>query len=193
MSRSSVSEMRILIYPGKKMNCWCWFDVVLYILIQDILMWYFNILCSIRGIGLGGSYKNDPKITFLYIEKWLKKSGLKCILRTPIHPLKGDSPYSPFHSPFLRVNHPSRRVNGSLKRRFTLQKGWTHSPLRVNHPSVRVNPPPKGWIILLKGEWSIRVNWKRVNEGWITLFKGEWKKIWKRYEKIFIWNFKLLE
>ena len=112
-----------------------------------------------------------------------KKRRLKCILRTPIHPLKGDSPYSPFHSPFLRVNHPSRRVNGSLKRRFTLQKGWTHSPLRVNHPSVRVNHPPNGWITLLKGEWSIRVNWKRVNEGWITLFKGEWKKIKVRNQK----------
>ena len=105
---------------------------------------------------------------------------LKCILRTPL------SPYSPFHSPFLRVNHPSRRVNGSLKRRVTLQKGWTHSPLRINHASVRVNPPPKGCITLLKDECLIRMNWKRVNYGRITLFKGEWKKI-------FIWNFKLLE
>jgi hypothetical protein len=33
----------------------------------------------------------------------------------------------------------SRRVNKSLQRRFTLQKGWTHSSLIVNHPF-------EGWI-----------------------------------------------
>ncbi len=38
--------------------------------------------------------------------------------------------------PFWGVNHPSRRVNESLERRFTLQKGWTHSPLRLNHPKI---------------------------------------------------------
>ena len=69
-----------------------------------------------------------------------------------------------------------RRVNELLERRFTLQKGWTYSPLRVNHPSWRVNHPQKGWITLLKGEPPRSLGWKRVNEGWITLLKGEWKK-----------------
>jgi hypothetical protein len=51
-----------------------------------------------------------------------KDIGIFLYLANPHSPFeKGDSPYSPFfNSPFKRVNHPSRRVNGSLKRRFTL-------------------------------------------------------------------------
>jgi hypothetical protein len=40
-----------------------------------------------------------------------KNFWAKVYLASPIHPSKGDSPYSPFHSTFLRVNHPSRRLN----------------------------------------------------------------------------------
>ena len=88
-------------------------------------------------------------------------------MRTFIHPSKGDSPYSPFHSPFLKGEspfskgewasgkkiHPSKRVNV-----FTLEG---ESPFwRVNRQEVWVE---KGWM---KGESPfLRVNEKILKSG----------------------------
>jgi hypothetical protein len=85
-------------------------------------------------------------------------------------------PSHPSIHPFLRVNHPSRRVNEFSNEEIHPKKGWTRSPLRVNHPSWRVLHPFEGWITLLKGEWTRRVNKIRVNEEWSTLPKGELEK-----------------
>jgi hypothetical protein len=76
-------------------------------------------------------------------QRWLKRNhtiiSLKCIMRTFIHPFW--------------------RVNELLERRFTLQKGWTYSPLRVNHPS-------DGWM------WTERVNKTFMKVNWSTNVKN---------------------
>ncbi len=46
-----------------------------------------------------------------------------CILRTFIHPSKSDSPYKPFHSPFLKGESPFERL--------------IHQSRRVIHPSKK--------------------------------------------------------
>ena len=127
----------------------------------------------------------NPKRVHAIIQKLVDKNRSKTnlsiklkknnIWRTFIHPSKGDSPYSPFHSPFSKGEwvsqnkiHPSKRVNA-----FTLEG---------DSPSKRVNQPSEGWIVekgeLIKGEW--RVN--HPYEGWIE--KGWMGIMWIHKSRI---------
>ena len=113
------------------------------------------------------------------VAKGWQNMRLKCIMRTFIHPSKGDSPYSPFHSPFLKGEspfskgewasgkkiHPSKRVNV-----FTLEG---ESPFKKGEsPSKRVNHPSEGWVSkkseLKKGEWRVNHPFQGwMKKGWI--------------------------
>jgi len=130
--------------------------------------------------------------------EWIETLQLKCIWRTFIHPSKVDSPYSPFNSPFFKVESPFSNGEWVSQNKIHPSKGvnaFTHegdSPFKKGESlSKRVNHPSKGWIIekgeMKKGEWRMNHPSKGlIKKGWIDKEWMEdesplWRVNWKRW------------